>query len=90
MFGFIKKIFGLPTEAEKAAAAAAATVAPQRTKSKDGKFVADNPATPVNEAWVGGKAPAKKAKKPAPKAAQKPAANTKPKKKPAKSSKPAA
>jgi hypothetical protein len=87
MFGFIKKIFGLPTEAEKAAAA------PQRAKSTDGKFVADNPATPTNEAWVGGKAPAKKARKPVqkstPKASQKPVAD-KPKKKPAKASKPAA
>lgn len=32
---------------------------PKRSKLR-GKFVADNPATPENEAWVGGKAPPKK------------------------------
>lgn len=33
---------------------------PERARNESGKFVADNPATPKNEAWVGGKAPAKK------------------------------
>ena len=36
---------------------------PVRTRTIKGKFVADDPSTPdVNEAWVGGKAPAKKSK----------------------------
>ena len=54
--------------------------APQRAKNNQGKFVADNPATPKNEAWKDGKAPA--AVKAAPKktAAKKPAAPAKPKK----------
>jgi hypothetical protein len=94
MFGFIKKLFGLPTEAEKVAAAE--NTQPQRAKSADGKFVADNPSTPVNEAWKDGKAPAKKAKKPAQKpapkakAAPKPKADPAAKKKPAKAPKPTA
>ena len=33
---------------------------PKRARNK-GKFVADDPKTPQNEAWVGGKAPKKKA-----------------------------
>lgn len=34
-----------------------------RKRTIKGKFVADDPSTPdVNEAWVGGKAPAKKSK----------------------------
>ena len=40
-----------------------ATATPTRVRNKAGKFVADDPSTPdVNEAWVGGKAPKKKAK----------------------------
>lgn len=35
---------------------------PQRVKNAQGRFVADDPATPENEAWVGGVAPAKKTK----------------------------
>ena len=35
---------------------------PKRARNK-GKFVADDPKTPQNEAWVGGKAPKKKATK---------------------------
>tara|TARA_R110002012_G_scaffold292973_1_gene488366 strand:+ start:313 stop:540 length:228 start_codon:yes stop_codon:yes gene_type:complete len=36
---------------------------PVRKRTIKGKFVADDPSTPdVNEAWVGGKAPAKKSK----------------------------
>lgn len=36
---------------------------PQRAKNTKGQFVADDPSTPdVNEAWKGGKAPAKKSK----------------------------
>ena len=34
---------------------------PKRARTSRGKFVADNPKTPQNEAWVGGKAPKKKA-----------------------------
>jgi hypothetical protein len=33
---------------------------PKRAKDAQGKFLADNPATPENEAWVGGVAPSKK------------------------------
>ncbi len=40
-----------------------ATATPTRVRNKVGKFVADDPSTPdVNEAWVGGKAPAKTSK----------------------------
>ena len=39
---------------------------PKRAR-KGGKFVADDPTTPQNEAWEGGKAPKKSAKKTAPK-----------------------
>jgi len=35
----------------------------KRTRTKKGKFVADDPRTPQNEAWVGGKSPKKKAAK---------------------------
>lgn len=39
---------------------AVTAVKPKRAKSAKGKFVADDKSTPdVNEAWVGGKAPAK-------------------------------
>ena len=38
----------------------AVTVKPKRAKNKKGKFVADDPATPENEAWVDGKAPVRK------------------------------
>jgi hypothetical protein len=54
--------------------------APRRAKDTKGQFVADNPATPENEAWVGGKAPAKK-KPAAIKGAKKPAAKKAPAKK---------
>jgi hypothetical protein len=33
---------------------------PTRARTKKGKFVADDPTTPQNEAWEGGKAPTKK------------------------------
>lgn len=37
---------------------------PKRARNKKGQLVADNPDTPdINEAYVGGKAPKKKAKK---------------------------
>jgi len=36
---------------------------PKRARNADGTLKADNPATPENEAWVGGKAPKKKSKK---------------------------
>jgi len=37
--------------------------APKRARTKKGRYVADDKSTPdVNEAWVGGKAPKKKAK----------------------------
>ena len=43
----------------------------KRTRTKKGKFVADDPSTPQNEAWVGGKLPKKKAVKKATKKAVK-------------------
>ena len=36
---------------------------PKRARNTDGTLKADDPATPENEAWVGGKAPKKKTKK---------------------------
>jgi len=36
---------------------------PKRARNSDGTLKADDPATPENEAWVGGKAPKKRAKK---------------------------
>lgn len=50
---------------------------PERARDEKGRLVADNAKTPtINEAWVGGKAPAKKApskKKAAPKKRGRPA-----------------
>ena len=43
----------------------------KRTRTKKGKFVSDDPSTPQNEAWVGGKSPKKKATKKATKKAVK-------------------
>ena len=43
----------------------------KRTRTKKGKFIADDPSTPQNEAWVGGKSPKKKATKKATKKAVK-------------------
>ena len=43
----------------------------KRTRTKKGRFVADDPSTPQNEAWVGGKSPKKKAAKKATKKATK-------------------
>ena len=39
---------------------------PKRARTKSGKYVKDNPKTAKNEAWVGGKAPKKKAVKKTP------------------------
>lgn len=36
---------------------------PKRARNSNGTLKADDPATPENEAWEGGKAPKKKAKK---------------------------
>lgn len=36
------------------------TSKPKRARTSKGKFVADDPTTPKNEAWEGGKAPKKK------------------------------
>ena len=36
---------------------------PARARKADGKLKADDPATPENEAWEGGKSPAKKKRK---------------------------
>ncbi len=45
-----------------AAPAPAPTPAPEPVRARDdkGHYVADDPSTPENEAWVGGKAPKKK------------------------------
>jgi len=47
-----------PTEANKTSSPSK----PKRVRKK-GKFVGDDPSTPQNEAWEGGKAPKKKAAK---------------------------
>ena len=33
---------------------------PKRARNEDGHFIADDPSTPENEAWVGGVSPSKK------------------------------
>ncbi len=35
-------------------------VEPKRARNKKGHYIADDPSTPENEAWVGGKAPSPK------------------------------
>lgn len=57
-------------------------VVPEQTRDPLGRFVADDPATPdVNEAWKGGKSPAKKTAKKAPAKPKQPkVATEKPKK----------
>ena len=35
-------------------------VEPTRARNEKGHYIADDPSTPENEAWVGGKAPKKK------------------------------
>jgi len=67
MFKFIKRLLGLTpdpvkTQEEVKAIFAPHTVqsTPKRAKDSRGKFLADNPATPENEAWVSGVAPNKK------------------------------
>ena len=47
------------------------TSKPRRARTSKGKFVADNPNTPKNEAWEGGKAPKKKSSSTARKTAKK-------------------
>tara|TARA_B100000131_G_scaffold70401_1_gene66675 strand:- start:256 stop:426 length:171 start_codon:yes stop_codon:yes gene_type:complete len=37
-------------------------VKPKRARDDKGAFIADDPSTPENEAWVGGKSPKKKKK----------------------------
>lgn len=74
MFKFIKNLLGFgaketvqeiltPPVLITRIAVPESNVKPQRAKNTKGQFVADDPSTPdVNEAWKGGKAPAKKAK----------------------------
>lgn len=67
MFNFFKKLLGISSEPQETVAEILTPPGtdskPKRAKHPNGKFVADNPATPeVNEAWVGGKAPIKKVK----------------------------
>ena len=69
MLTFIKRFLGLepaaPAKIEEEVKAIftphTLSVEPKRTKDAQGKFLADDPATPENEAWVGGVAPSKKA-----------------------------
>lgn len=57
-----KAIYSGSVTAESGSVSATAT--PTRVRNKVGRFVADDPSTPdVNEAWVGGKSPAKKSAK---------------------------
>lgn len=52
------------TESKRVVTEKPVVAAPKRARSDDGGFKADDPATDdVNEAWVGGKAPAKKSGK---------------------------
>tara|TARA_Y100001970_G_scaffold276880_1_gene380253 strand:+ start:4352 stop:4549 length:198 start_codon:yes stop_codon:yes gene_type:complete len=39
------------------------TSTPKRARTSKGHYAKDDPSTPENEAWVGGKAPSKKKKK---------------------------
>lgn len=83
MLNFIKKLFGLnpetPTEETKVtpdAPVVATSTAdtgevtkpkPQRTRSRKGRYIPDDPSTPHNEAWKGGQSPKKpQANKPKP------------------------
>lgn len=53
-----------PVEAEPSEVVAVEAPKPKRARTAKGKLAKDDPATPdVNEAWEGGKAPVKKAKK---------------------------
>lgn len=61
MLTFFKRLLGLaptPVTTQEVKTVAVAP-APQRAKDAQGRFQADDPATPENEAWVGGVAPAK-------------------------------
>ena len=68
MLSFIKRLLGLapaaPSKIEEEVKAIftphTVQSEPKRAKDAQGKFLADNPATPENEAWVGGVAPSKK------------------------------
>ena len=73
MLTFIKRFLGLepaaPAKIEEEVKAIFTphilAAEPERAKDTQGKFLADNPATPENEAWVGRVAPSKKPKAPA-------------------------
>jgi hypothetical protein len=61
MLTFFKRLLGLaptPVNTPEVKTVIVAP-APQRAKDAQGRFQADDPATPENEAWVGGVAPAK-------------------------------
>lgn len=61
MLTFFKRLLGLapaPVTTQEVKTVVIAP-APQRAKDAQGRFQADDPATPANEAWVGGVAPAK-------------------------------
>jgi len=75
MFDFIKKLFGgkgKETSVEESTEVITtpadfvpqADPAPARTKDAKGRFISDDPRTEHNEAWVGGKSPAKKPRRP--------------------------
>jgi hypothetical protein len=61
MLTFFKRLLGLaptPVNTPEVKTVVVAP-APQRAKDAQGRFQADDPSTPENEAWVGGVAPAK-------------------------------
>jgi hypothetical protein len=61
MLTFFKRLLGLAPTPVNTPEVKTAMVAPasQRAKDAQGRFQADDPSTPENEAWVGGVAPAK-------------------------------
>jgi hypothetical protein len=62
MLTFFKRLLGLaptPVETQQEVEANFVPPKPQRAKDAQGRFQADDPATPENEAWVGGVAPVK-------------------------------
>tara|TARA_X000000368_G_C23002606_1_gene699669 strand:- start:512 stop:706 length:195 start_codon:yes stop_codon:yes gene_type:complete len=52
-------LLGGKTTPAPAAKVAKSDPAPKRARSNKGHYIADDPSTPENEAWVGGKAPVK-------------------------------
>lgn len=51
--------FGDLIYGKKAEVSAKPVTEPKRARNKKGHYIADDPSTPENEAWVGGKSPKK-------------------------------